>query len=311
MIRPGDHDEYERLRDGLAAYEEAREPLPGLAAVGARDSLLRQLLESVRRKAYLARVGTTEIDDESANPRSPLFDPLRAAVWHHSRGGTDDSFWNLFLFTHFGRHRVARYRHARDVAGALGAGRPWDWEHASTDPEGFRTWLAENQDGLKGGRASFGNHRKRENLGARNRDGTGAVVVSYVDWVGENRSHALRLRIDEPVIDPGVRFDELYRDMDDVHRFGRTARMDYLSTAGHLGLLDVRPDRLYIPGSTGPLAAVELLFPPVRGSRAGRARALDVPAMELAKTLGVGADTMEDALCNWQKSPNTFKAYRG
>lgn len=302
--------ERDALGRRLAAHEAAHEPLPGLVADGARESLVGQLIDSVRRKRYLALVGERRIDDESADPRSEYFDPMRAAVWHHARGAVDDAFWNLFLFIHFGRHAIVGYRHARDVARALGVGRPWDWEHVSTDPEGFRDWLEHNMAALKAGGTRFGNHRKHENLGARNRDGTGAVVVSYVDWVG--RSHAVRLRTGEPVEDPGRRFDDLYKDMDEVHRFGRTARLDYLSTAGHLGLLDVEPDHLYLSGATGPFTAVGLLFPAVVGvGPTARARLLDARATELAHDLGVGTDTMEDALCNWQKSPAAYQRYMG
>jgi hypothetical protein len=41
------------------------------------------------------------------------------------------------------------------------------------------------------------------------------------------------------------------------------------------------------------------------------ASALDERLVELGHYLTVGFDTIEDALCNWQKSPDIFKPFRG
>ena len=59
-------------------------------------------------------------------------------------------------------------------------------------------------------------------------------------------------------------------------------------------------------GSTGPLKGARLLF----GENATSA-ALDPRLVELGAELGVGMQVIEDALCNWQKSPDRFVPFRG
>ena len=110
--------------------------------------------------------------------------------------------------------------------------------------------------------------------------------------------------------DPGLAFDELYHSMKSVTRFGRTAKFEYLAMIGKLGLAPIAPHSAYLAGSTGPLKGARRLF-----SGAGEPRAqpkdLESHLAKLERDLGVGFQVMEDALCNWQKSPNVFKAFRG
>lgn len=79
---------------------------------------------------------------------------------------------------------------------------------------------------------------------------------------------------------------------------------------GKLGLAAIEPDSTYMTGSSGPISGARLLF-------AGDAKAqlpagnLDQWLVDLDARLGVGMQVLEDALCNWQKSPSEFKAFRG
>jgi hypothetical protein len=137
-------------------------------------------------------------------------------------------------------------------------------------------------------------------------------VKSYIAWVGANRGHARLL--DEVRVsagnDPKAAFDELYHSMTAVTSFGRTARFDFLTMVGKLGLANIEPGIPYLVGSTGPLAGARLLF---ANSKAAKLRAddLDQRVASLGAYLGVGMQVMEDSLCNWQKSPDKFKAFRG
>jgi hypothetical protein len=106
--------------------------------------------------------------------------------------------------------------------------------------------------------------------------------------------------------DPKLAFDELYRSMDVVVRFGRLARFDYLTMIGKLRLSPIEPDSPYLEGSTGPLEGAELLF-----GRKERPHTFNSWLVELGEHLGVGMQVLEDALCNWQKSPERFVAFRG
>ncbi|HEV2687133.1 MAG TPA: hypothetical protein VGV35_01225, partial [Bryobacteraceae bacterium] len=105
--------------------------------------------------------------------------------------------------------------------------------------------------------------------------------------------------------DPGAAFDSLYRSMEVVRRFGRLARFDYLTMVGKLELAPIKPGSAYLNGSTGPLAGARLLF----GN--GSAANLDEWVIQLDGKLQVGMQVLEDSLCNWQKSPEAFKAFRG
>jgi hypothetical protein len=94
--------------------------------------------------------------------------------------------------------------------------------------------------------------------------------------------------------------------MDAVASFGRTARFDYLTMVGKLGLAQIEPGSTYMQGSTGPLQGARLLF-----GEAASAAALDAWLVELDGVLDVGMQVLEDALCNWQKSPEKFIPFRG
>jgi hypothetical protein len=91
-----------------------------------------------------------------------------------------------------------------------------------------------------------------------------------------------------------------------VLRFGRLARFDYLAMLGKLGLAGIKPGSTYLNGATGPLRGARLLF----GVTANHS-VLDGWLGELDEELQVGMQVMEDALCNWQKSPSVFEPFRG
>ena len=105
--------------------------------------------------------------------------------------------------------------------------------------------------------------------------------------------------------DPRRAFGELMRSMTAVDSFGRTAKFDFLTMVGKLKLASIEPDSPYIIGSTGPRAGAELLFGVVQ-----RPAALNQLSIELEAKLGVGMQVIEDALCNWQKSPDKFIPFR-
>ena len=98
-----------------------------------------------------------------------------------------------------------------------------------------------------------------------------------------------------------------YDSLDAVTRFGRTARFDFLSLIDRLELADIAPGHAYLAGATGPLRGARLLY----GDDDRPTRELEALVVELETYLGVGFDPLEDALCNWQKSPLSFKPFRG
>jgi hypothetical protein len=94
-----------------------------------------------------------------------------------------------------------------------------------------------------------------------------------------------------------------------VRTFGRTARFDYLTMLGKLGLARIEPASTYMEGATGPLEGARLLFGDTQG-RIARAQC-DVLLRQLGESTGLGMQVIEDSLCNWQKNPTEFVPFRG
>lgn len=309
-MRPRDQDLFRQLDAGLVLYDRDQRPLRGIRTPSRRSTFLEQLLESIHRVKFVEVIRGRELSDLRANPDNALFDPLKAAVVQQRRGDIEEAFWLVFLFVHFGRNPRAGWRYAREVYGRLGDARRWDWARTKKNTARFREWLNTHQNAIKreGVPRGFGNHRKYESLDAYSPRGTGAAVESYVAWVAPPRTHQelMHQACQEANGDPRKAFDILYRSMKAVTRFGRTARFDYLTMIGKLALAPIEPGSTYMQGATGPLAGARLLF----GSRKN-ARTLETCLVQLDAQLNVGMQVLEDALCNWQKSPSRFAPFRG
>ena len=311
MLRQGDRVLARRLDERLNAFHRTTHKLPGIQPQARRVTFLAQVVESIRRVRYVAAIREREVSERRVDPSDELFDPLRAAILFQRQGELDEAFWMVFLFVHFGKHSRSRWWYARQVYGRFGdAHNRWTWATTSADPKAFRTWLGIHQDqirvpGIPGG---FGNHRKYQSLNANSDVGTGAAFETYVQWIGPPRTHAelVEQALDRRNQNPRYTFRDLYESMDCVASFGRMARFDYLAMLGKLGLATIEPDSAYMQGSTGPLDGARLLF----GLQHGPTQ-LDERLIELEAQLGVGMQVIEDALCNWQKSPDAFVPFRG
>lgn len=299
----------------MVSFDRRIVALPGIQDTASRNCLVEQLIESLRRIRYVSVLRQRDLSPRRADPSSPLFDPLQAAVLHQRAGRIDESFWLVFLFVHFGKHAKGGWRYAREVYGRLGEATFWDWKQVSTNPAAFRAWLDAHQQDLKreGAPGGFGNHRKRQSLDAYTAVGTGAAVEGYVRWVAPPRTH--QALVDEVLTgaaggDAHKAFDELYRSLDSVPSFGRLARFDYLCMVGKLGLAPIEPGSVYLGQSTGPLKGARLLFSGQEAAILSPAY-LDQRLTELGRSLDVGMQALEDALCNWHKSPTEFTRFRG
>jgi hypothetical protein len=296
------------LRQSLDTYEITYKILPGIAQQAAREALIEQMIESMRRIDYIAAIRARPISWSRQDPCSPIFDPIRAAILFAESGKANEAFWLVFLFVHFGKHIRSGYRLIQDVYGGLGKHR-WTWQAISSDIFGFRTWLDRNETMLKSHGGRFGNHRKYQSLSAWKAFGTGSTIQSYVSWVigQEGHERMITKALERSDGDPKRTFNDLYRQMKVVIGFGRTARFDYLTMIGKLGLARIEPPLAYMQEATGPLEGARLLFgrPHLPSSSA------EQEVVELGRNLGVGMQVMEDSLCNWQKSPLLFIPFRG
>ena len=295
------------LSAALMSFADERTPLPGIPTANVRDTLVMQMIASVRRLEYTEILLKRPIDPARADPASDMFDPERAAILHMRAGREDEAIWLVFLATHFGKHPRHGWRLLRDVYSGLGSA-PWTWNQVSASPASFREWLVKHGGDIRG---SFGNHRKYESLNGSRPSGTGAVIESYVAWIGPSRSHQERFAelIREGGNNPEVIFAHFYRNMT-VARFGRLAQFDFLCLLGRLRLAPISPGKAYLNGATGPLRGARLLF---GGSPTAPLRETDLEDLliELDYKLLVGMQVMEDSLCNWQKSPTKFVHFKG
>jgi hypothetical protein len=308
-VRPRDRQLANQLTAGLESFDKKERGLPGIRSTPRRQVFLEQLLESIHRVKFVEAISARDVSEGRADPSSELFDPLKAAILNQRRGNNEEAFWLVFLFVHFGKHARAGWRYAREIYGRLGEGGLWDWTSISADPAGFRDWLHAHCDTIRreGVPGGFGNHRKYESLNADSATGTGAAVETYVRWVNPPRTHQelMAEALRQSGRDPRAAFDLLYDSMAAVARFGRTARFDYLTMVGKLRLAPIEPGSTYMSGATGPVKGAKLLF------GGGNPKQLDSWLVDLEAELHVGMQVLEDALCNWQKSPEKFEAFRG
>lgn len=309
-MRPRDRKVAGQLEHRLLAFDREKRPIPGVQEPANRKALIEQILESVHRVSFVEKMRTRKLSGRRCDPTDQLFDPLKAAILQERHGNPEEAFWLVFLFVHFGKHRRAGWRYAREVYGCLGGGDPWNWARVSSDVAGFRAWLHAHQGELRrqGAPRGFGNHRKYQSMDAYSPSGTGAAVETYVGWVNPPRTHLqlMEQAYQRADLDPRKAFGDLYRSMSVVASFGRMARFDYLTMVGKLGLAQIEPGSTFMQGSTGPLKGARMLF----GENASAAD-LDAWLVELGAFLGVGMQVLEDALCNWQKSPEKFVPFRG
>lgn len=309
-MRPRELHLVDHLRSQLLFHHSTVRDLPGVQDHSRCEALIEQLIESLRRIRYVAVIQERPISPRRADPNDPIFDPLKASILFRRNGLMDEAFWMVFLFVHFGKHRRYGWEYARRVYGQLGSSSRWDWTNTSDDPTGFAYWLADNLAKVRdsNGPGGFGNHRKYESLDPFAARGTGAAFKTYIEWVSPPRTHQELVAqvLDRNGGDPRAAFDDLYSSMNSVATFGRTARFDYLTMLGKVGLAPISPGKPYLQGATGPRKGARLLF----GADPGTAQ-LDQWTSDLGSTLDVGMQVMEDALCNWQKSPNYFEPFRG
>lgn len=299
----------ERFDTSLATYAVREHALPGIADPAARGTFLAQLIDSLHRVEYPRRLLERPISVRRTDPGDEeLFDPVRAAIYHVRQGNYDEACWLVFLFVTYGKAKRTGWRLIRDVYGRLGHGGRWDWATVAASPRAFAEWIVARAETLwpKGTPRPFGAHRQHETVAP-----TGRSVETYVAWIG---AAGHRAKFNTAVAanggDPRRTFDALYRDMDSVHRFGRLGKFDYLTMLSKLDLAPIEPGSTYMAGATGPVAGARLLF---GGDRVANmtVHRLDAQLADLDAHLGVGMQVLEDALCNWQKSPTRFRPFRG
>ena len=313
-MRPKDQETAQIIINNLVEYSQNVRPLLGLRTAARQNTLTEQLLESLRRVEFTQVIQRRPISENHLNPLHVNFDPLRCAIYETRQGRHDEACWLVFLATHFGKHRSDGWRLVRDFYGALGVEPFFTWQSITEDFERFEQWLWANHDTLTGGdRISrrFGDHRKYRTLNPASRSGPNRVFSSYVAWIksyGGTHNDMIRDIHKREGQNPREVFSVLYEEMQ-VLDFGRLGKFDFLTMLGKLNLAPIAPDKAYIKDATGPIRGTRLLYLDST-TESKNDNQLDNWIIELDEELQVGMQVLEDALCNWQKSPDVFIPYR-
>jgi hypothetical protein len=297
--------EHQRIVDELNETKAAQ-GLNGLPDAATIDTLAMQFVASLRREDYYRRIQTRRISPQRADPNSSSFDAERAVAFHMQQGNVDEAGWLIFLMTHFARRPDTHWLRLRDVYGRLGTG-IWDWATVSADPAAFYQWLDANWTSIRG---TFGNHRKYESLRPTAKRPIRKTIEDYLALIGPDGHKAFFAKaVRAAGNNPHTIFDHLYRTLK-ITSFGRLAKFDYLSLIGRYRLAPVEAGSAYLDGATGPGRGARLL---VDGNEISPTSivALQEALDRLDERLKVGMTVMEDALCNWQKSPQYFLHYNG
>ena len=299
------------LRKKLEEYSDKHKKLVGINPSENKESLIEQMIDSLRRIKFVEAIRIRRISNLRADSSSELFDPIRAAIVHASNGDHEEACWLIFLAIHFGKSSVCGWNFVRDVYNALDSGYLWNWKRISYNPDAFTDWLSQNYQNFNNSNYRFGNHRKYESINPTKNNFTGIVTKSYVNWILDSGSHKdLFLNaLNSSQGDPRLTFRYLYKSMN-VFRFGRTAKFDYLTMLAKIGLVKIEADSAYMGAATGPVDGARLLFSGASTTNISR-NDLDKWLLDLDVHLQVGMQVLEDSLCNWQKSPNEYKAFRG
>jgi len=302
----------QQIRIKLETFSQRQRELRGLNSNDRTEALVLQIISSLRRVDYIQRFHEREPHPVRLDPRSPLFDPLKAAwLAYNKRGDVDEACWLTFIATHFGKHSIDGWRLARDFYGAFNQRNSWTWTEASSDLGTFYDWLDNQWPVLLGDGVSrrFSNHRKYESKAPKHLK---QVLGSYIELIQREGGHR-RMMVSihkEFGQHPKEAFSGLYEKMSGVKRFGRLGRFDFLTMLGKLGVWPIEPDSAYLAQATGPLLGVKLL---VSGDRQAAISPAELQQVldAIDSSLGVGMQVLEDALCNWQKNPDKFVLFRG
>jgi len=308
-IRMKDLKRSNQLSGLLDAFSGAHYALAGLTSAEHKDVLIAQLVDSIRRIEYLRVTSVRARSASLYTPFSGSFQPLAGAAALDKAGHADEAYWLVYLATHFGKHKTDGWNLTEDFYGRLGQGGIWDWAAVSQDPQAVSWWLQTNYPhATSAGRSRrFGNHRKFETLKPGPK-GTGHAVETYVQWINSYGSHRAMIAHIQGRVgqNPKDVFACVYRELNNVAKLGRLGKFDLLCNLSNLQIAPIIPDIAYIAQSTGPKDGAKLLF----GNGLSISE-LETACAEFANFLNVSPQVIEDALCNWQKSPARYIYFRG
>lgn len=303
------------IENNIASFHHKNAPALGVQTPARRETLAQQIVDSLRRTDFVRTISHMPVSAQRCDPGNGLFDPLKASIHYRNNGLFDEAHWIAFLGTHFGKHESQGWKLAAKVYGGLQDQPFWTWARASQDPDGITNWLYANRGYFldQKNNLKFSNHRKYEALNTQSRYHTGEVAASYIRWVLNYGDHRTLINNIQANVgqNPHEVFDGIYSEMTkNVLRFGRLGAFDHVCMIGKLDLAPVEPGSAYIGPATGPRRGANLLLLDDVNAKTP-ARDLDSALADFGQHMGIGMQEVEDSLCNWQKSPDVYKFFKG
>lgn len=282
--------------------------IPGLNTNDRIQTLARQCLDSEKRIRYIRVIGEKDLDESVLDPNSIGFDPIKASSLLLKKGEYDEAVWMCFLGIHFGKHKTMKWSLLRAVYGMLGE-RLLTWEYITENINEFRLWLTNNEEILRQ-EGKFSNHRRYVSI---KNSGTGRAFSSYIDWIGTN-GHQQKFEeiLNEVGDNPNEIFDHLYKEMDRVYSYDRLGKFDFLCMLGKSNLINIEPGHAYLKKATGPNSGLSDLLRNTPNDEVSMQRKNDfMQLMADAMPQDFVMQILEDAICNWQKSPENYEHFSG
>lgn len=299
------------IRAGLTQYQAVHGPLMGIQQQAHLDTLVRQMIASLRRTEYINVMKIRLHSPHRSDPNNPLFDPLVAAHLLSRAGRQDEAIWMVFLATQFGKHIKDGWKLCANIYGSFGIGPVWSAAEYRRNRPAFAAMLVRNAQNLAdpaiAGR--YSNHRQYV---SRRPNSIERTFAEMYNWIFEENSFDDKVRRihREMGQDPEVVFNKLYGSVRKIYSFGRLGAFDFLTMLGKIGLSPISPGSAYLVGATGPLNGARLLFHGTTNHPV-TAYQLSRDFDRLDDYINIGKQPLEDSVCNWQKSPGRFKQFHG
>lgn len=297
----------EEIKTRIENFERDYGVLPGIESNDRRDSFVCQVYDSCKRVEVVNLLKQRGQGVMSTDPHGGSFNPLKGAIYFNSIGEFEEAVWLVFLLTVTGKHKRTRWELCKNLYGGTTTNITWNWNQVFNNISRYIDWINENRAIIKR-EASFGNHRKFETFKPGNNSNAN-TIQTYLELIkGYGSQKAFFTNVINNTSSLMEAFDRLYDILDPVNRFGRTSKFDFLTMLGKINIIPVEPGKLYLNNSTGPLQGCRILF--------GENMKTEVYENKLSNlhiTLDqkFGMQILEDAICNWQKSPNRYTKFIG
>jgi hypothetical protein len=282
-------------------------PLNGLH--GERiDCFIAQLIHSLRRTHYIEAIKKRNLSPERMDPRNENFDPLKASIIHLENKNFNESIWLIYLSTFFGKNIDSGWNLVRLVY--LGPNSVWTFENIKNNFNSFKEWYENTWNKISETNSiknKFGNHRKYSTLDPLKNNNPIECFEDYLHKVGENHINLLNY-IETNSENKKLSKFSLSYEFSEFKSFGRMSKFDFSSMLCKIGIIESEIDKAFINDSTGPLKGLKDLL----GNQNIKPKEADLIFDTINDVLGLGkfrGQVLEDAICNWQKSPNKFKKF--